>query len=93
MSEHFICDIDIASMYYGTVNGSMPMYTKPEQVPWSKYESFAYKKSFFTNEYILFRRSKKFYTGPVGDELLSFSSKNALLLTCEIYGIKVKRVR
>lgn len=104
MSKNFICDIDIVSvysdlvsMYSSSIGQHMPLYAKPlyaklEQVPQSKYKDFRYKKSSFSDEYFLFGWPKKTKVSirPLVYKLLNFSSENALLLTCEIYGIEVK---
>ena len=94
MSE-YLCDLDIMSMYQNSIGDYAPLYAKPEQVPWSKYKDFRYKKSFFSDEYFLFGQPKKsqFSIRPLVDKLLKFSSENVLLLTCEIYGIEVKEQR
>ena len=92
MSE-YLCNLDIASMYPYSIRDYAPLYAKPEQVPWSKYKDFRYKKSLFSDEYFLFGQLKnpQFSIRPFVDKLLKFSSESALLLTCEIYGIEVKR--
>ena len=82
MSKNFICDIDIVSvysdlvsMYSSSIGQHMPLYAKP-----------------FSDEYFLFGWPKKTKVSirPLVYKLLNFSSENALLLTCEIYGIEVK---
>lgn len=91
MSKKIICDSDFALLYPTRMEPIEKFFDSLGQVPLKMYESFFYRKSSSSEEYILFGKIHAHFASFDAVKLLKFSSESELLLTCEIYGIEVKR--